>query len=93
MTTIIPQSPDGSESPVDRIESCDCIEQFDKALAEMNLKLDTNMVIQFHGTKTVMFLRVPINTLKADKSKKGKLRQVVAKYCPFCGAAYPEAPQ
>lgn len=64
---------------------CDCIQKFDKHLAEFNTKIN----IPFWSSSG--FIAPFVETRKLDATKRGKPKSVAASYCPFCGTKYDEA--
>lgn len=63
---------------------CDCIKQVDKQLEPFNTMLVTT--IPFDGTDQKVALYVD----KVESKKRGKVKNVIASYCPFCGHKYDE---
>ncbi len=63
------------------MKKCQCIKQVQKELSDYNQEL--SLCFTFDGQEYLN-----IATRKIDKSKRTKLRPVVAAYCPFCGKKY-----
>ena len=65
---------------------CDCIELMDEQLLPHNTILNITMTLSNAP------VRVRVETLKLNKSKRNGPVSLTATYCPFCGVKYGEAP-
>ena len=71
---------------------CDCIKLMNEALEQHNAKLDVPPIVDMKTGKLSGDFRVTVNCFKIDSKKRGRLPTLLAHFCPFCGARYPEAP-
>lgn len=64
---------------------CECRESIDKELAASNAKIAAALLIDH----CVLNLAPPMIALeKIDEKKRGRLPNLLATYCPFCGERY-----
>lgn len=74
---------------------CNCLAEINGLLKEKNLMVDTTLPYQQvtlpDSGNTIKFgpVRPCINTCHIEKPKRGsKTMNILAKFCPFCGAEY-----
>jgi len=69
---------------------CNCIEEVNKRLAEMQPDNNTELDIPFSFGMSGKFTieKVRICTTKRDTYNRKKPMSIQAAYCPFCGEAY-----
>lgn len=63
--------------------SCNCIDQVNKELEKYNTELGIGHSLNFDTQKISVILYV--ETRKVDPKTRGKKKNVIASYCPFCG--------
>jgi len=70
---------------------CGCRSRVNKDLAEMNARIADGFLFTHTGPLARMDLAPPTIVLeKIDARKRGKLPNLLAAFCPFCGEKYPE---
>jgi len=68
---------------------CNCIEENDKALEDLNRNTKLDIPFRFSQTNgTMKANRVKIATCKIDEKNRQKPITLLASYCPFCGEKY-----
>jgi len=67
---------------------CNCWNEIDRILAEKgcNTRLATCLVLDREAN--TMKARLLVATAKVDDRKRGKLTEMIASHCPFCGAKF-----
>ena len=73
-------------------QPCNCIDEVNKMLAEMdpdnNTRLDIPFAFSMNGIESVRKIRVSV--VKRDEKNRRKPIPVEPAYCPFCGKLYPD---
>ena len=66
---------------------CDCIEKLNNKLEPHNTAVSVSMDLFGGGPDKAV-----VATVKADDSKRGRPKALIASYCPFCGTKYDDTP-
>jgi hypothetical protein len=66
--------------------NCDCIATVNEKLAEMNLALDTSIVLGKDMATADGFLTISTHWKDSSKKVRGKKpTTIIVTFCPFCG--------
>lgn len=75
-----------------KTKHCVCAAKVNELLAPQNGQLVCSLRMFPAGKKHEFHARAVVECEKVDSIKRGRLKKLVATFCPFCGVEYPEPP-
>ncbi len=85
--TLSSRTPLTRKTPLKTGKSCNCLEQVQKQLKELNTEIVQGFQLNFATGKMKMSMPL-IQVRKIDK-KKRDMTTIICSHCPFCGRKYP----